>query len=36
MAEGEGGRQGLVTIRIPGYPIPISLAESYLTDAVED
>jgi len=36
LAEGEDGRQGLVTVRIPGYPIPISLPESYLADAVED
>jgi hypothetical protein len=35
VAEGEGGRQGLVTVRIPGYPIPISIAESYLRDAVD-
>lgn len=33
VAEGEDGRQGLVTVCIPGYPIPISLAESYLRDA---
>lgn len=32
VAEPEGGHQGLVTLRIPGFSTPITIPASYLPD----